>query len=233
MRPFEERGVIVLVLAPVLVALLAPAAPAVGKSEATYESELRAIKPPVSGLELQTSGGDQFLVLRNQSGKTAIVEGYDNDQYLRFGSNRVVEVNLRSPSKYVNEDRFGTRQPPASAVPGAKPKWQVVSRDGSYRWFDHRIHWMDKQPPPQVKDQSKETKVFDWEVPLKVDGRPVVASGTLSWVPATSSSGSSTGLIVGIVAAALVALAVLLLLLRRRRRTPVGSQREKGPKEAW
>src|SRR5207247_3739257 len=134
------------------------------------------------------------------------VTGYDGDSYLRFQPNRVVEVNLHSPSKYVNEDRFGTLQPPAGAIPGAKPKWKVVATNGTYKWFDHRIHWMEKSVPPQVKDQGKKTKIFDWQVPLEVNGKPVRAAGTLFWIP-DSSSGTSAGLIVAIVAAALLALA--------------------------
>jgi hypothetical protein len=222
-------------LALALAALTPLAAHAASESASThYRSELRKLSPPVSGLELKTSGGDRFLVLDNGSGKTTIVTGYDGDQYLRFRPNRVVEVNLRSPSKYVNEDRFGTLQPPASAVPGAKPKWKVVATNGSYRWFDHRIHWMDKKPPPQVKDQGKKTKIFDWEVPLKVGGRPVLAAGTLLWVPdSSSSSGTSTGLIVAIVAAALIALVAVFLLLHRRGGRVPGPPREKAAKEAW
>jgi hypothetical protein len=197
-----------------------------------YKTELRALRPPVPGLKLTTAGGDRYLVLNNGSGKTAVVTGYDGDPYLRFRANRVVEINVHSPSKYVNEDRFGTLQPPASARPGAKPEWRVVSTSGSYRWFDHRIHWMDRKPPPQVKDKDKKTKIFDWEVPLKVDGRSVTAAGTLLWVP-NSSSGSSTGLIIGIVVAALLVLGTGIVVLRRRSGPAAKRPREKAPKEAW
>jgi hypothetical protein len=220
-----------------LVALTPLAARAANESYPNnYKTELRALDPPISGLKLTTAGGDRYLVLDNKSGKTTIVTGYDGDPYLRFHPNRVVEVNLHSPSKYVNEDRFGTLQPPASARPGAKPEWKVVSTNGSYRWFDHRIHWMDKKPPAQVKDRAKKTKIFDWEVPLKVGGRPVTAAGTLLWIP-DSSSGTSTGLIVVIIAVAILALVAAFLLLRRRSRggggPGGGSPREKAPKEAW
>jgi hypothetical protein len=225
-----------LALAALCVALLAAIAPlASAKNQGypqNYKTEIRALKPPVPGLELSTTGGDRFLVLANGTGKNVVVTGYDGDAYLRFLSNRVVEVNLHSPSKYVNEDRFGTLQPPASARPGAAPKWKAVSRNGSYRWFDHRIHWMEKSVPPQVKDTARRTKIFDWEVPLKVDGKPVIAAGTLTWVP-DSSSGTSTGLIVGIAAGVLALLAASAVLLRRRRRPSADRPRDKAPKEAW
>jgi hypothetical protein len=221
------------VLAAALVVLAPIGAQAANESyPSNYKTELRALSPPVSGLKLTTAGGDRYLVLNNGSGKTTVVTGYDGDPYLRFRPNRVVEVNLHSPSKYVNEDRFGTLQPPASAIPGAKPKWKVVATTGSYKWFDHRIHWMDKKPPAQVKDKAKKTKIFDWQVPLKVDGRPVTAAGTLLWIP-DSSSGTSTVLIVAIVAVAVFLLVLGFFLVRRRGRPAGEHPGEKAPKEAW
>ena len=197
-----------------------------------YKTQLRSLDPPVQGLKLTTAGGDRYLVLTNGSGKTTVVTGYDGDPYLRFQPNRVVEVNLHSPSKYVNEDRFGTLQPPPSAIPGATPKWKVVATNGSYKWFDHRIHWMERSLPSQVKDRGKKTKIFDWEVPLKVAGKPVRAAGTLFWIP-NSSSGMSAALIAAIAAAVLLVLVAVALLLRRRGRPVVDRPREKAPKEAW
>jgi hypothetical protein len=210
-----------------------PAAQAADESyPQNYKTEVRAVKPAVPGLKLEPAGGDRNLVLRNDTGKTVIVTGYDGDPYLRFRSDRVVEVNVHSPSKYVNEDRFGTLQPPASATPVAKAKWKVVATNGSYKWFDHRTHWMEKSIPQQVKDRDKKTKIFDWDVPLEVNGRSVQVAGTLLWVPDSSSSGISTAAVAGLVAAAILALAAVVLLLRRRTRPRVDRPREEA-KEAW
>jgi hypothetical protein len=214
---------------------LAPSA-AQGKDESypqNYKTEVRAVKPPVSGLKLEPAGGDRFLVLRNETGKTVVVTGYDGDPYLRFKPDRVVEVNVNSPSKYVNEDRFGTLEPPASATPDATPRWKVVATNGSYKWFDHRTHWMEKTVPQQVKDRSKKTKIFDWDVPLEVGGRSVHVAGTLLWVPTSSSSGVSAALIVAIAVAALAVLAGIFLLLRRRGGRAADRPREEAAKEAW
>ena len=47
---------------------------------------------------------------------------------------------------------------------------------------------MAKGTPPQVKDESKRTKVFDYEIPLRIDGRKGAIDGTLFWVgPADTS----------------------------------------------
>jgi hypothetical protein len=220
--------------------LLVPAA-ARGADESTaknYRSEVDAVKPGVQGLRVTTEGGDRYLVVENDTGKTVSIPGYDGEPYLRFDPSGEVVANAESPAKYLNEIRFGTPDTvtiPVSALKGGKPKWVKVSDGGSYKWFDHRIHWMDKQPPPVVKDRSKETKIFDWKVPARVGSTPVTIAGTLSWVPAGASSGGlSAGAIVAIVAGALLLLGGLVVLLRRRRHpAPAGVREDEPAKEAW
>lgn len=211
-------------------ALFAPAA--LGKNAAVV-SELEGVQPPANGLDLEVTGGDRFLVLTNGTSKEVVVKGYDDEPYLRFLPSRVVEVNTRAPSKYANEDRYALRPIPPRANSDATPRWQAVSRDGSYRWFDHRIHLMEKGKPPQVKDEDQRTKIFDWNVPMTVGGEPVKAVGTLEWVPA-SSSGTSPLLFVGLGALALLIGGGALALMRRRRRGRPASPGEPRPaEEAW
>ena len=91
-----------------------------------------------------------------------------------------------------------------------------VSRTGRFEWHDHRIHWMSKDTvPPQVKDQDKRTKVFDWSVPIRVGSRPARLTGTLFWQPATAS-GVPTAAIVALVGLAVLTLALFVLTRRRR-----------------
>ena len=49
------------------------------------------------------------------------------------------------------------------------------------------MHWMSEGDPEVVKDKSVRTKVFDWKVPLEVDGRRGAIAGTLFWTPVPSS----------------------------------------------
>jgi hypothetical protein len=108
-----------------------------------------------------------------------------------------------------------------------------VSRNGSYRWFDHRIHLMEKGTPPQVKDEDERTRIFDWNVPMSVGGEQAKAVGTLEWVPA-SSSGTSPLLFVGLGAVALLIGGGTLALMRRRRAgRPAGTGGPKPAEEAW
>ncbi len=236
MRPLARASACVLAAAFALLAIPSPSA----AKDAGVVSQLRGTDPSVGGLEIEVSGGDRFLLVRNGSGKEVVVKGYEDEPYLRFLPSRVVEENVRAPSKYANEDRYALTPLPPQANSSAKPKWRAVSRDGSYRWFDHRIHSMEKGTPPQVKDEGVRTKIFDWSVPMTVGGAQVRALGTLEWVP-EQSSGTSAGLIAAIAVAALLLLAALAFALTRRRRPrpAVAGAAGAGPKarrradEAW
>jgi hypothetical protein len=221
-----------------LLALLGPAAAqgAEEPSSKNYQTKLDAIRPAVHGLDAKTAGGDRYLIVTNDTGKTVSVLGYDDEPYLRFLPSGEVDVNANSPAKYLNGIRFGTPDNvtiPVSALAATRPKWQKVADGGSYRWFDHRIHWMQKKPPPVVKDKGKRTKIFDWKVPARVGGAPVTLAGTLTWVPVSSSSGLSGGAIAAIVAGVLVLLALAGLLLYRRRGQAARAPRHDKAEEAW
>lgn len=221
--------------------VFAPAATQAAGEPSTknYETKLASIKPDVKGLIVSTEGGDRYLVVKNQTGKVVLVPGYDNEPYLRFLPSGEVQANASSPATYLNAIRFGTPENitiPPSALASTKVKWKKVAANSSYKWFDHRIHWMEKNPPPIVKDTSKRTKIFDWKVPAKVGGTPVTFAGALSWVPtASGSSGGLSGGAIGGIAAGVLALLVAAAIVLRRRRRPVATspRREKAAEEAW
>ena len=99
-----------------------------------------------------------------------MVPGYEGEPYLRFLKSGRVEVNVNSPARYLNEERYGGVTIPKTAGAKATPKWQLVAQGGEYEWHEHRIHWMSTIEPPRVKASGGKTlmKVFDWNVPLKV-----------------------------------------------------------------
>ena len=93
---------------------------------------------------------------------------------------------------------------------------------------------MSPVTPPQVKDTSKRTKIFDWSVPIKVGDQPGAIRGELFWVPESSSA--PTGLIVGsIVLAVLAATAVVRRPEARAQRPPGegGAGAGEARAEAW
>jgi hypothetical protein len=218
------------VLAGALVALALAVPTAVAhEGNPNFRSEVRSISPQVEGLSARILNFDDNIELRNDTGETLVVEGYRGEPYVRIRADGSVQVNRRSPTLYLNEDRFAEGVTvPASADPKAPPAWRTVDRTGRYSFHDHRVHWMGQELPPQVKDEHERVKVFDWRVPVEVGGRPVAIAGSLTWV-GTPSGGFPVAAAISL-AAAIAAGGALVVVVRRRRRA---EQAEEAPVEAW
>jgi hypothetical protein len=188
------------------------------------------ITPAVKGVQIQVLNNDDRFELDNRSGKTILIEGYDSEPYARLLPNGTVEVNKRSPAYFLNNDRYAQIKVPPSASATAPPQWSVEAKTGRFQWHDHRMHWMAKTTPPQVKDKHKKTKIFNYKIPLRVNGQPAALNGTLWWVGPQGGSFPAGAAI----AFALIAGGVLLLVIfvrKRRGRTPAESSH--ATTEAW
>jgi hypothetical protein len=152
-------------------------------------------------------GGDAFLVVRADPGTVVEVPGYEGEPYVRIAADGTVEVNQRSPSRWINDERYETS---ADGAPGdvavdAPPRWGVVGTDGEYAWHDHRIHWMAPSLPRQVDPAAGTPQpVQDWTVPVVVDGQPLAVAGELVWLPGPNP------LVPGLLVLTAVAAAVVL-----------------------
>lgn len=203
-----------------------------------YRSEVHGIEPPVPGLSAQILNYDADMLLTNKSDKTVVVEGYEGEPYLRFAPDGTVEANVNSPAYYLNTDRYGTTPVPANADPDAEPDWKVVGGTGEFQWHDHRSHYMSTTTPPQVTDEGERTKIFDYRIPLQVDGRPAAINGTLFWV---GSSGFPILPFIGLGVLALGSVALVVVVRRRRSAgeteegAATGSPEDPGPddEEVW
>jgi hypothetical protein len=189
-----------LLLTGVAFALLLPAGPAAADParpthyRATITSivdtdgqPLRAVEQ--GALDIEVLGGDAFLVVRAAPGVNVLVPGYEDEPYLRFTGYGTVEVNVRSPARWLNDARYGARdvQVPAQADAAAPPEWEVVAQDGTYAWHDHRIHVMTPALPAQVDpDAGTVQRVWDTVVPLEVDGEAAEVRLDLDWIPGPS-----------------------------------------------
>jgi hypothetical protein len=208
--------------------LVLPTANAVAhKGNPHYRSNVRTVTPATPGIQVQILNFDDRLLLTNRSGKDVVVKGYEGEPYIRILGDGTVQQNRRSPALYLNQDRFAQVKLPPQADPKASPQWQSVDKTGRFEWHDHRIHWMSKSLPPEVKDKGARTKIFNWRVPISVGSKPVAIAGTLYWQP--SSSSASIGAFVALGGFCVLALA-LVFIVRARRRRPV--VREKA-KAAW
>ena len=71
-----------------------------------------------------------------------MVPGYEGEPYLRFLKGGRVEVNVNSPAKYLNEERYGGVTVPKWASAKASRSGSSSGRADGYVWHEHRIHWM-------------------------------------------------------------------------------------------
>ncbi len=161
------------VLAAAFLVLLAGPAAADPAEPGDVRSEVTAITPATDGVTAEVVGGDSFLRLRVEPGREVVVLGYADEPYLRVGADGTVEVNDRSPARWLNEDRQAAVELPADVDPGAPPAWRVIGNDWEAAWHDHRIHRMGPgRPDPTAQEIGQ-----DWQVRLTVDGRPVTIEG--------------------------------------------------------
>jgi hypothetical protein len=209
-----------------------------------YRSYIKQVAPNVPGVSLQVLQFADRLELINRSGQTVTVFGYEGEPYAQVLANGTVRFNTSSPAYYLNQAFYANVTVPPSASPRASPHWVVVAGTGRLEWHDHRIHWMSPVVPPQVKDQSKRTKVFDWQVPIQVGARKGAVAGELFWVPASGSKAPGAA-IVALVAIVVFSIVATLTVRRRRRMSMVlaaqagsgtgeaGRGSEQPTKEAW
>jgi LPXTG-motif cell wall-anchored protein len=205
------------------------ASPATGhEGNPDFRSEIKSVRPNVPGVSFQVLNYDADIELVAEDGHEVLIYGYEGEPYARVLRDGTVQKNRRSPATYQNVDRYAEAPVPEIADPDAPPAWETVDRSGTLRWHDHRAHYMAKGTPPQVTDESKQTKVFDYEIPLRIDGREGEIEGTLFWVGPTDTS-KAPFLIAG---AAIVLLGGAAVVIARRRRQN-NDDENRAAKEAW
>src|ERR1700753_1577718 len=191
-----------------------------------YRSEVRSVTPSTRGLSVRVQQFADRLLLVNHTGRTVTIFGYDGEPYARILADGTAEQNRRSPATYLNRSFYGDINVPPQANAKAQPSWQVIDRTGQLEWHDHRIHYTSPATPPQVKDKSKRTLIFDWKVPIEVGTSRGAIAGQLFWAPESSKT-ALAAILIG-VAIALAGLAFVVFVRRRRDRGPADPGRD-GP----
>lgn len=188
--------------------------PSVARADAAgptdYHTEVLSITPDVPGISARSIGGDAFfeLTVDPSVGVEVIVVGYRGEPYLRFSPDGTVAENRRSPTVYVNDDRFGTATPPADADPDADPEWRTIGHGGRWAWHDHRTHWMASTHP---MGHQPGDRILEAVVPLLVGEQEVDIAVASTWEPAPSRGPAVAGAVLG--------LAVAGFAIRRRGRS--------------
>jgi hypothetical protein len=203
-----------------------------------YRSSITAIRPSVPGLSIEVLEFADRLLLRNHTGKTVTIYGYEGEPYARVLADGTAEQNVRAPATYLNTSFYAQVVVPPIASSHATPKWEVVDRTGEFEWHDHRIHWMSPVPPARVKNKSKRTLIFNWQVPIAVGTTKGAIAGQLFWTPESSKAPLAV-IILGVVIV-LAGLAFVVFVRRRRARGAHAASAGSGmpgrggsPGEAW
>jgi hypothetical protein len=123
-----------------------------------------AIEPDVPGVEVRAvPGGFGKLALTTRGRTTATVLGRSGQPILRTGPGGV-EANRAAPEWYRDNEPLGIADVPRMATAGAPPRWERVSTERTWEWFDHRLHPAD-------------ATVRRWAIPLRVDDTRATVRG--------------------------------------------------------
>lgn len=193
----------------VVLGVIGPAGPAAADppGPTDYESRVDGIVPATDAIAVRFIGGDSFIELAVTPGHEVLVIGYRGEPYLHFAADGTVTENRRAPTRYLNEDRLGETEVPASADPDAEPEWAVVANDGEYAWHDHRTHWMNTAAPPS---STYGDRILEAVVPVVVDGIDTDIAVSSYWL---EGPGLQEQFVLAILA---VAVFVVVLVLPRR-----------------
>jgi hypothetical protein len=152
-----------------------------------YESRVTGLEGEHGDVRARVAGGDAFLVLEVPEGVEVAVPGYNApEEYLRIDPTGDVHANVAGPTHHYNSEGLTDIRLRPGVRADAEPEWRQVSSDGRHAWADQRIRWMGPDPTPPRLDTDRAQHVRDWEVPIVVDGAPVVIAGELRWVPTPS-----------------------------------------------
>lgn len=111
---------------------------------------LDAVQPALPGLTVQIAARvTAQLVVANPTPTTLSVLDGDGQPLLRIGPEGVL-ANRSSPWWYLTNSPNGDAPIPADAQPGAPPRWERVSADPAWGWFEHRLHPAPQGVPPDV-----------------------------------------------------------------------------------
>jgi hypothetical protein len=196
---------------------ITPPASADPATPTNYRSTVESIDPTV-GFTAEIVGGDAFVRLTSVPGFDLVVLGYEGEPYMWFRPDGTVAVNQRSPATYLNDDRYAAVTLPPDADADAEPLWETVASSGRWSWHDHRTHWMARSVPGVVAeaqaagDETGDVPIFDWTLPLIVNGEDGAIAGRLVWTPTAS-------VVPWAILAVASAVLVLVVGLRRSRLT--------------
>ena len=142
-----------------------------------------AVDPPVPGVTVQiaTSVTAQ-LVVANPTPTPVSVLDVNDEPFLRIGPDGVF-ANKASPWWYLTNSPNGDATIPADAHPGAPARWEQVSAEPAWGWFEHRLHPKSRRVPADVSRTRKTTTLARWSVPFSYGEQAFRVHGRIVYQP--------------------------------------------------
>jgi hypothetical protein len=120
-----------------------------------YVAKVQGVEPSVPGLDIDVQA-DGHVTFTAPAGRAIVLEGYDDEPYLRFAGGTVF-ANSRSSTTALNE----RHEAPVGAQDQAAPRWERIARGRTHEWDDLRV------------------RGERWTIHEALDGRPLAISGGL------------------------------------------------------
>jgi hypothetical protein len=168
-----------------VLAIGAAAAPPAGAhaSDPTVHPVIDAVDPPVPGITVQLAASvTAQLVVANPTPTPVSVVDPNDEPFLRIGPDGVF-ANKASPSWYLTNSPNGDATVPEDAHAGAPARWEQVSTEPAWGWFEHRLHPMARHAPADVVRTRKTTTLARWSVPFFYGGQPFRVKGRIVYEP--------------------------------------------------
>jgi hypothetical protein len=147
----------------------------------SWKSVLRSSETPAEGVKVGVVSSNIIpaLFVENNSPKTVMVLGRENEPFVRLGPK--AEVNTSSPL-YVEITQARGETPNQPADSKAPPSWKEVGSKARWGWLELRAR-PPSEPPKAAVESKRATDVVKWKVPLMVGEERIELAGVTQFVP--------------------------------------------------
>jgi hypothetical protein len=152
-------------------------------SDPAVHPVIDAVEPPVPGVTVQiaTSVTAQ-LVVANPTPTPLSVLDVNEEPFLRIGPDGVF-ANKASPWWYLTNSPNGDATIPEDAHPGAPARWEQVSTEPAWGWFEHRLHPKVRHVPPDAARTRETATLARWSVAFSYGEQTFRVKGRIVYEP--------------------------------------------------
>jgi hypothetical protein len=155
----------------------------------TLVTEYLGTSPPLPDavvIQVRTTAGEQ-MVVQNNSATVLEVDDPGKRPFLRISS-AGVQADVAAPFFHASlNPPDASLQLPSFAGDYAPARWEQVSADDAWGWFDPRLHPFEPGKEPSARPVPKgvrgEAVIADWQIPMRYGTQDASANGALERRP--------------------------------------------------